>query len=94
MPRPIIVVLVFLVLLSFVPLAYFYLARQTDSPRPRLQVVWDMDDQARFGAQAPSTSGALPGRKRQRKGLRAMRNRTWEMRRQAWLVSPNVFSLR
>lgn len=54
MPRPLVAGLLILVALSLVPLAYFALARRTDSTEPRIQVVYDMDAQPRPGAQAES----------------------------------------
>ncbi len=54
MPRPIIYVLAIMTVLTLVPLAYFARARQTDSAGTRLQVVFDMDAQPRFRAQAES----------------------------------------
>lgn len=54
MPRPLIYILAVLGALTLVPLSYLALMRSTDSPKPRIQVVFDMDSQPRFGAQTVS----------------------------------------
>jgi mono/diheme cytochrome c family protein len=54
MPRPILYVLLILTALTLVPLAFIAKARVTTSPRPRIQVVPDMDNQPTFRPQASS----------------------------------------
>jgi mono/diheme cytochrome c family protein len=54
MPRPLIMALVLVTALTLVPLGYFLRARHTDSTQPRIQVIFDMDDQPRPGTQAVS----------------------------------------
>jgi len=51
MPKPLIYTLAVLAALTLLPLAYLALVRSTDSPLPRIQVVFDMDSQPRYGAQ-------------------------------------------
>ncbi|MFH1842227.1 MAG: cytochrome c [bacterium] len=53
MPRPIIYVLLVLTALTLLPLAFIARSRVTDSQRPRIQVVPDMDSQPKYKTQAP-----------------------------------------
>jgi len=52
MPRPIIYVLLVLTALTLLPLAFIAKSRVTDSRRPRIQVVPDMDSQPKYKTQA------------------------------------------
>lgn len=51
MPRPILYVLLVLVALSLVPIGAVYKARHARKSQPRIQVVYDMDDQVKFKTQ-------------------------------------------
>jgi len=51
MPRPIYYVLLVLVALSLVPLGLVYKARHSRKTHPRIQVVYDMDNQVKFKTQ-------------------------------------------
>jgi mono/diheme cytochrome c family protein len=51
MPRPLVYTLLVLATLGLVPLALLALDRATPSPRPRLQIVPDMDKQPKFRPQ-------------------------------------------
>lgn len=51
MPKPLIYILVVLSVVMLVPIAYLALMRSTDQSVPRIQVVYDMDDQPRAKAQ-------------------------------------------
>jgi len=52
MPRPILYVLLVLVALSLVPLGAVYKSRHSRKTEPRIQVVYDMDDQYKSKTQA------------------------------------------
>lgn len=54
MPKPLIYILIVLSAVTLVPLAYLALMRSTDQAIPRIQVVYDMDDQPRAKAQTTS----------------------------------------
>lgn len=72
LPRWLVFTAVILVVLSWVPLALIMRARVTTSPKPRIHVVPDMDNQPKFKAQArnpmfadrramrPPVAGAVP----------------------------------
>jgi mono/diheme cytochrome c family protein len=51
MPRPILYVLLLLVALSLVPMGMVYKSRHSPKSQPRIQVVYDMDDQVKFKTQ-------------------------------------------
>ena len=51
MPRPIFYVLLVLVALSLVPMGLVYKARHSRKSQPRIQVVYDMDNQVKFKTQ-------------------------------------------
>ncbi len=55
MPRILIYIGVLLTALALLPLGWLAISAATDSPSPRLQVVWDMDSQPRPLAQSAST---------------------------------------
>ncbi|GAB4376319.1 MAG: cytochrome c [Acidobacteriota bacterium] len=54
MPRWLKFAIAVLVALSFVPLVVAYRYRQVRKPRPRLHLVFDMDDQSKYKPQEPS----------------------------------------
>lgn len=51
MPRPIFYVLLLLVALSLIPMGLVYKSRHALKSQPRIQVVYDMDDQVKFKTQ-------------------------------------------
>jgi mono/diheme cytochrome c family protein len=51
LPKWVLPVLLTLVCLSFIPLALVFLARSTNSPDPRMSIIPDMDNQARYKPQ-------------------------------------------
>lgn len=58
MPRPLLYALTILFALSLVPLAFIARARGNHSDKPRIHLIPDMDNQARFEAQASNTAFA------------------------------------
>lgn len=55
MPRPILYVLLFLVALSLIPVGLIYRSRQAGKDSPRIQVVYDMDQQAKSKTQSTNS---------------------------------------